>query len=44
LLKPSRIKFKYLEVLEEYETWPKFFSLHLVAFKNISRVYCYERF
>jgi hypothetical protein len=45
LLKPCRIKFKYLEVLEEYETcWPKTFSLHLVAFQNISRVCCYERF
>jgi hypothetical protein len=44
LLKSSRIKIKYLEVSEKYETWPKILSLHLVTFKNISGVYCYIDF
>jgi hypothetical protein len=44
LLKTSRIRLKYLEVLEKYEIWPKILSSHLVACKNISRIYCYREF
>jgi hypothetical protein len=44
LLKSSRIKLKYLEVLKKYKTWPNFLSLNVVACKNICRVYCCGRF
>jgi hypothetical protein len=38
LLKPSRIKSKYLEVLKKkYETWSEILPLHAVLFKIISR-------
>jgi hypothetical protein len=35
------INLKYLEVLENYQTWHKIILLHLVAFKIISMVYCF---
>jgi hypothetical protein len=44
LLKSLGIKLKCLAVLKEYQTWSKILLLHLVAFKNISRVYCFRVF
>jgi hypothetical protein len=41
LLKHLGVKLKCLEVLEKYKTWPKILLLHLVAFKNISKAYCF---
>jgi hypothetical protein len=44
LMKLLGIKLKYLVVLEKYQTWHKIFLLHLVAFKNIFRVYYFRVF
>jgi hypothetical protein len=44
LLKFLRIYLKYLEVLEKIETWTILFSLHLVSFIIIYRIYCYGKF
>jgi hypothetical protein len=44
LLKSLGIKLKYLQVLEKYQPWPKILLLHLVAVKNITRIYCFRVF